>query len=114
MRIVDRKTFLAMPIGTVYQKYQPCCFDALMIKGETCASNDWFEQEIGGNIVGTNNSEEFFTACEAMQRGETRAIDFDIQGRDGLFDNEQLFAVWDRDDVTNLIARLTLALEGAE
>lgn len=35
MRIVDRKTFLAMPIGTVFSKYEPCVFGNLCIKGET-------------------------------------------------------------------------------
>jgi hypothetical protein len=37
-------------------------------------------------------------------------MDFDCQGRDGLFDAAQLFAVWEPQDVAVLIARLTLTV----
>lgn len=47
---------------------------------------------------------------EALLRGEATgedlAMDFDCLGRDGLFDRNQLFAVWSADDVRGLIARL--------
>jgi len=37
-------------------------------------------------------------------------MDFDSYGRDGLFDGDQLFAVWESNDVKALIERLTLCL----
>jgi hypothetical protein len=42
MRIVNRKTFLEYAPGTLYSKYQPCVFEDLQIKHESCNGNDWF------------------------------------------------------------------------
>ena len=38
--------------------------------------------------------------------GEDVAMDFDCLGRDALFEEHQLFAVWSAEDVRSLIARL--------
>lgn len=112
MKIVDRKTFLAMPAGTVFYKYEPHFFTDLGIKGETCG-NDFSCFEFGGGIWpdGCNDSGELFAKWEAMLHGEPSGpLDFESEGRDGLFDEDQLFAVWDREDVAGLIARLQEAI----
>ncbi|KQM88645.1 hypothetical protein ASE67_02575 [Sphingomonas sp. Leaf23] len=113
MRIVDRATFLAMPAGTLFAKADtPNCygFGPLTLKGET-TGNDFYEQRLIGDVEGADDSERWIQAYDAMVAGEAKAIDLDIEGRDGLFDDDQLFAVFDRSDHINLIKRLIDALD---
>lgn len=117
MRIVDLQTFLAMPAGTVFAKYRPCVFGDLHIKGDTLASGtDFFYQQIV-DALDVNDSGEFADELRRATRdgatGPEIAMDFNCEGRDALFDADQLFAVWSRDDVAALIERLTVALQQA-
>lgn len=121
MRIVDRATFLAMPAGTVFTKYEPCCFGELTIKGETTISgHDFLTQEIADAIDCTGSDDFAEKLFSSQETGVSLAFDFDCEGRDGCFDADQLFAVWEDADVCALIARLELARvtarggEGAE
>lgn len=106
MKIVSRKDFLAMPEETLYAKYQPCYFEALEIKGETL-SNDFLTQQIVDAIACKDSGEFSDLLHESETTGKSVKFDFDCQGRDGCFDDDQLFAVWERDDVLALIERLT-------
>ena len=110
MRIVDRKMFLVMPAGTLYSKYSPCVFGDLCIKGQTVGDNDFFSQQIN-DAIQHNSSDEFADALlSAAKTGADLQMDFYFEGRDGLFDGDQLFAVWSRADVVALIVRLTRTL----
>ena len=112
MKIVDRQAFLAMPEGTVFAKYAPCHFGALMIKGPTL-DDDFIAQEIA-DAVACEDSSEFIEKLElARTEGGAVAMDFDAPAKDGLYDEDQLFAVWERHDVTDLMARLQVALAAA-
>lgn len=102
-----------MPVGTLYARYQPCCFDALMIKGESI-DIDWYEQQLIGDFTDSDGSEDFLRICDEMQAGESHTVDFAIQGREALFDDEQLYAVFEPDDLDNLIKRLQMAQQGIE
>jgi hypothetical protein len=107
MRIVNRTTFLAMPAGTVYAKYEPCCFGELSIKVGNAGSNDFVLQGIVGAIK-HDSSEEFLDLLEAAGKDSSISLemDFDYTERDGLYDADQLFAVWEQEDVKKLIVRL--------
>lgn len=120
MRIVDREEFLTLPVGTVYSKI-PTRGDEMVydfgtpeIKGESSAHNDWYVQRIIGDFIGADDTIEWTDAFDEMREGISRFVDYNIQGRDGLFDENQLFAVFDKCDVRALIARLNKALEGVE
>jgi hypothetical protein len=39
MKIINLTEFRGMPQGTVFCKYDPCCFGELQIKGETWDSD---------------------------------------------------------------------------
>ena len=106
MKIVSRKEFLAMPPDTLYAKYQPCYFDALEIKGETLPA-DFLTQQIVDAIARKDSGEFSDLLHESQTTGKSVKFDFDCQGRDGCFDDDQLFAVWERDDVLALIDRLS-------
>lgn len=113
MRIVDRKTFLAMPEGTVFAMYDQSIIREPKVKAKSLGS--------GGELV-----DFCFTSltdgvdCEWSERdgiidlaeieGTPFAMSFIKECRDGDFAPDQLFAVWERADVEGLIARLQSAL----
>jgi hypothetical protein len=109
MKIVNREQFLALPAGTLFSKYEPQYFEPLSIKGDTW-TNDFLVQEIH-DAVDASGSEEFGNILDlAVEHGYTFKLDLDCMGRDGCFAENQLFAVWEKQDVEQLIARLTRAL----
>lgn len=112
MRIVDRKTFLALPAGTVYAKYETGVLDSPDIKDETVGFGvDWYFQPLTPDFEGVTDSLGHHNALLAMQAGApSPPVDYDVTSRDGYFDQDQLFAVWDRPDLEALIARLQRAL----
>jgi hypothetical protein len=111
MKIVDRKTFMALPPETVYSKYAPCFFEGLLIKGETITGFsgepiDWYYQQIEDSIESSGSDEWAAKLEESELTGKSIAMDFETQGRDGCFEDGQLFAVFEPQDVEALIARL--------
>ena len=105
MKIVNRKIFLKLPAGVLFSKYVPCIFDDLCIKGDTSGENDFWAQPIAG-AVACNDTDEFIDVLNAAESGSRFALDFECEYRDGLFDADQLFAVWELQDVIALISRL--------
>ncbi len=109
MKIVNRAEFLKLPENTLFSKYRVCCFGELEIKGKSYP-NDFMSQEIN-SAIRCDNSDEFLRQLEqARAEGVSLSMDFDVEGRDGLFENDQLFAVWEDEDVEELIARLLKCL----
>jgi len=111
MRIVNRQAFLAMPVNTVFSKYTPCVMDAFNIKGDTIYDRDgkafdYYEQQVSDSVKARSSSEFSDILLAAEQDGSSFALDFDGEGRDGLYDEGQLFAVWEEADVLYLIERL--------
>lgn len=109
MRIVNRKTFLEQPAGTLYSKYQPIIMEDLCIKGEsliTESSNDFYYQPLNDSIE-CHSSEEYHDLFEAAQKhNKSLEMNFNSEYRDGLFDEDQLFAIWEALDLDKLIVRL--------
>jgi len=106
VKIVNRKTFLQMPEGTLYSKYAPCYFENFEIKGETLLTDDFCSQGLI-DCIRCEDSGEFVTILHDSEvNGASFSLDFDCYGRDGSFDDDQLFAVWERADVDALIERL--------
>ncbi len=104
MKIVDLKSFLELPAGTVFMKYEPCVFDDLEVKGET-----WGRDFLSDNITYWSRCEsdvDFHQKMEDAERGESLDLDFDCTTKDGIFDEEQLFAVYEGKDVDLLIEKL--------
>ncbi len=84
--------------------------EGLAIKTETLSwdgnARDWFYQQIA-DAIDSGNSRDFVESLDDAQiNGTSLAMDFETVGRDGCFDEEQLFAVWEKKDVEMLIERL--------
>jgi hypothetical protein len=119
MRIVSRKDFLLMPAGTVFMKFPAQPKDGsinlgnkemISIKEETIGE-DFVVQDLFPFFEGIEDDVEWADTMVAMLKGEpSPPVDYDCAGRDGLFDKEQLFLVWDKIDLERMIERLKAAL----
>lgn len=112
MKIVNRETFLALPEGILFAKYEPNVFEDLCIKGETWG-NDFLVQQITDAIAYQGSDDFGDRLDESQSTGCSLPMDFNRLGRDGCFDDDQLFAIWERADVEALIARLAQTLEAS-
>lgn len=104
MKIINRERFLKLPDGIVYAKYRTMNFQDICIKGGP-SEVDWAYQDL--LEIKANSSEEMYDILEdAEKNGTSFDLDLECMGRDGLYDKEQLFAVFELKDVAYLIARL--------
>lgn len=113
MKIVDRKTFLSLPAGTLFYKYEPCNMRNFAIKGETLDRwDDFYYVPLDPPwLAETQSSPDYHTSLMEMdESGVEYAVDFEVEDRDSLYDADQLFAVLDTQDVRGLIARLSKCL----
>jgi hypothetical protein len=105
VKIVNKKEFLKQPPGILFSKYRPCVFDLLMIKGESLI-NDFYYQDIADGLDCESGEDFVGKLSDSEKNGTELKMDFYCQGRDGLFEDDQLFAVWSDDDRDALIDRL--------
>lgn len=100
-----------MPAGTLYAKCAPWVFESVCIKGDTLYSEgkpiDWFYQQIGADAIKAHDSGEWGNKLDdALANGTSVSMDFYCEGRDGCFEDDQIFAVFEPQDVKDLISRL--------
>lgn len=112
MKLVNRDTFLRLPIGTIYSKYEPCIACAPQLKDETILNSeetsgiDWFYQD----LVEPNLMENMIDLISSTGRA-----DLDDAGqRDGCFDEDEYYLIWQPKDLQQLIAKLQAAIPIAE
>lgn len=109
MRIVNLTEFRAMPDGTIFCKYHPCVFGELEIKGETWES-DFLSSQLTGCVECNNSGEMFDILTDAEKSGKSFNLDLEYYGRDGLYNDEQLFAIYEPSDIKQLIDVLQKSL----
>jgi len=108
MKIINREEFLRLPENTLYSKYTPYIIEKFEIKGESTEYGDFYSQQ----IVDGFDECEYSKALEyAEQNGSSVKMYFYCPGRDDCMNEDQLFAVWDNEDVLALIERLKLCVK---
>jgi len=105
MKIVNLETFRSLPVNTLYSKYEPCVFEEMLIKDETI-EYDFFCSSIVDALELSETVSFSSMLSEAQETGDSLDMDFDICGRDGCFEKDQLFAVYENKDVKALIEKL--------
>lgn len=114
MKIVDRKTFLALPSGAIFQKFSPNTFGELEALYESWGHvNDYISSALTTEVDCDDISEKEDLIEASIESGASFGMHFDTAVRDASFDSEQKFAVWERKDVEGLIKRLQRSLEEA-
>lgn len=110
MKIYKRAEFLKLPPGTIYAKGKPQYFGNLSVKGETLG-NDWITLDLVW-FEAANDAEidERFDAM--LEKGASYPME-SAYGRDGCFDEEEAFLVWQRGDLQTLRQYIDNAMETA-
>lgn len=113
MKILNRKEFSKLPSNTLYQKYKPRCTEDIGIFMEFWdlgegLSGDFIYQDIDGRgAIKSAGSEDAWNILDNALKNKTSFdLDFNCNSRDGCFDEDQLFLVWEKKDVSQLIERL--------
>ena len=107
MKIVNKEEFYKLSEGVVYSEYEPCIITELFIKGSTLSSKntpiDYTCLSLIGNLD-SNNSEEFYNILESSQENKTTfKLDFENYSRDGLYGDDQLYCIYEKQDLEELI-----------
>lgn len=115
MRIVKLPEFLTMPVGTVFCKFDPQIFSNIRIftgrVGLVETSRDFGYMPLFD--VKASASEIYAdTLLYAEETGESFKLDFSATSRDGMFEDDQLFAVFEKEDVEGMIKVLQNSLVG--
>jgi hypothetical protein len=107
MRIVSKQEFYTLPEGTVFSFYEPCIIRGLLIKGETLfydgEPGDFIHNDLIGNIECSGSDEYDDKLEDSQENGTNMPLDFENTSRDGLYDEDALYAVYTPEDVQGLI-----------
>lgn len=107
MRVYRRKDFLGLPSGTLYCKGKPWFFEDLHVKGDTwvndftCLGLQWVSAADSGDAASKLD--------EMLENGASYPME-DSYGRDGCFDDEDLFLVYEASDLIDLREIINKAL----
>ncbi len=112
LKILNLEEFRKLPAGTIFLKYEPCVFEELQCKGDTW-DHDFLSENIAYNIENTGSDDFSGKLFDAQEYGISLKMDFNCRSRDGCFDRDQLFAVYEKQDVEMLISKLTKCLGSA-
>jgi len=108
MRIINLTEFRALPAGVVFAKYEPCFFGELCVKDDTIdCTCDFYYSELCCDFE-HGGSSDFVDKLATAQQDRTHSIPVDFHGvqRDGLFERDQLFAVYEQADLDAMIEKL--------
>lgn len=107
MKIMKRKQFMELPAGTVYAYYEPTNFRGWSVKQST-GGLDFFNRDL---IDFSNKTFDSLPLDGSdVDPEQSFPLDFQTGGREGLFDEEKLYAILEPHDVKALIASLQNAL----
>lgn len=108
MRLVDTKTLISLPKGTVYfylgsgNDLDSTWSQELCIKGESILDTDWYSCSLD-----THTAQDGAYYCPDDVPAPHDLGDLDLAyGRDGLFEYDRFFVVYDDKDVELLISAL--------
>lgn len=107
MKVVDRKTFLTLPAGTVYCKGVQWAFEGLCIKADSL-ENDWIYLD-----PAWASAHDSSAAMDLLETSLATGSSFDGEdayGRDGCFDDKDVFLIFEKPDLEALRAHIDRAL----
>ena len=102
-KIINKQAFLKMPVNTIYREYQPCIMGDLEIKGDSL-DNDFWVQDLSNT-----NTDDVCSMVKMLESGNVE-FDLDCESRDGGFNDDQLYLIYDKKDVEQLFNRVAKCL----
>lgn len=107
MRCVDRKTFLTLPPGVIYAKGVKWSFGDICVKGDSLG-NDWLYQSFTW-VDGLDGSECLDRLDEMIETGARYPME-DGMSRDGFFDDDAVFLVFEPADLAIIRSAIDAAM----
>lgn len=107
MRVVNRKNFLTLPAGTIYCKGVQWAFDGLCIKDDSL-ENDWIYLDPAW--ASAHDSGEATDLLQASLETGSSFAGEDAYGRDGCFDDKEVFLIFEKPDLEALRSHIDKAL----
>lgn len=107
MKIVNRLEFMKLPSGTLYKKFpEPFAFGDLSVKFDSLTHHDARNGDFVcmefGDIEAGDSGQMFDRLFQMMDAGASYPLSLDCAGRDGMFEPDAMFLVYERDDVIKL------------
>ena len=103
MKILSTEEFAKLPPGVVFSEWEPNFLGDLQIKGEAYVSRGWFSfTSAPVNSIDVPLEQD-------LESGDSIPVDLEHYTRNSL-PTEQLFAVWEPDDLRKLIGKLETAI----
>ena len=111
MKIYRRDEFLKLPAGTIFAKGKPQYFESLSVKADSLPNDFIYRQLVWFESHGDTGDEfdQGFRFEAMVDHGASFPMN-QSYGRDGCFDNEDLFLVYERADLLELRGVLDAAL----
>jgi len=127
MRIITREELMKEPAGVWYAEYEPQVFGEICVKHDTCYQsmedkdyvygdprrpdpridlrrpNDWFCSEL--MELGCSDERD-----EKLDSGGSFDLDHECIGRDGCFDHQQLYVLFELKDLATIQLSLDKAI----
>lgn len=99
MRVYKRDDFLKLPAGIIFSQGNKWCFQDISVKGETL-TNDFMYMDFC--TLEAQNSDMLFTQLEdSLENGTSYTIN-ESYTRDGYFDDQDVFLVFEKDDISKM------------
>ena len=108
MKLYNRKDFLNLPEGVIFCKGKPWYFEEMSVKGESLP-NDFIY--LGLQWVEAEGSDEASELLDAMEKTGASGNMQDSWGRDGCFDDDDLFLVYETPDLKRIQKYISNAIK---
>lgn len=110
MKIVNRSQFLQLPPGTLYAPGQRWAFDGLCVKGETLPNNeDWSYRTLVW-IDSEGDADQWQKLEQMLEKGTSEPL-ARYYNRDGSFDPQAIFLIYEPADLSALKAVIATATD---
>lgn len=103
MKVINRADFRLKPSGTLFRKYKGSCFGELEVKD--CNPSSIGNDFVSSDFTTVDGEHDIYTSVGmfiAIEGGKEFKFIYDCIGWDGMLEGDQLFAVYDADDIKKL------------
>ena len=109
MKVVNYIEFIKLPINTLYSDFteDSCIINNIYCKQETISDNDWFYTNFTGTI---EYDDDVYESFSKLKNSLSVELDTTSIERDGMFDRNRKFIVYEKQDIINLMKVLKKAL----
>ena len=105
MRIINKQEFYKMPAGTLYSEFEPDILNNLLVKGQTFYNGKEPIDYLECSLIDCIDCNEHSNILTKADNDSNFSFDFNYDnfGRNGIFDEDQKYMVYEKKDVEKLI-----------